>query len=55
MYLNGMPDLAIKIHEKSYDAKNPRDLARCRRRALALVECGKSLSSFHRGLIEGRL
>ena len=53
MYLNGMPDLAIKIHEKSYDAENPRDLSRCRR--MALVECGKSLSSFRRSLTEGRL
>ena len=30
MYLGGMPDLAVKIHGKSYDAGNPWDLAWCR-------------------------
>ena len=53
MYLNGMSDLAIKIHKKSYDAENPRNLARFHR--MDLVECVKSLSSFRRSLTEGRL
>ena len=53
MYIDGVPDPTVKIKQKSYDAGNPRDLARCR--LMALVECGESLSLFRRSLSGGRL
>ena len=48
MYVGGMPDLAVKIHGKPYDAGNPWNLARCRH--MALVGCGESFSAFRRNL-----
>ena len=53
IYLSGMSDLAVKLHGKSYDDGNSRDLAQCRH--MALVGCGKSLSEFCRSLTGGRL
>ena len=53
MYLDGMPDPAVKIDQKSYDAGNPRDLARCRH--MALVGCSESFSVFRRSLTGSRL
>ena len=53
MYLDGMPDPAVKIDQKSYDAGNPRDLARCHH--MALVGCAESFSVFRRSLTGSRL
>ena len=43
-YLGGMPDATVEILGKSYDAGNPRDLAR--HHHMAHVGCGKSLEVF---------
>ena len=48
-----LPDPAVKIDQKSYDAGNPRDLAWCRH--MDLVGCDESFSAFRRSLTEGRL
>ena len=53
MYLGGMPDLAVKIKQKSHDAGNTWDLAQCRH--MVLVGGGEILSTFRRSLAGGRL